>query len=292
MMPGSLYVIATPIGNLEDISLRALRLLGEVDLIACEDTRHTRKLLAHYQISRPTVSYHEHNERERTLELIDQLKSGMSIALVSDAGTPLVSDPGYRVVQEAIAQGIQVVPVPGASALIAALAAAGLATDEFYFAGFLPSKPSQRRARLAALARVNATLVFYEAPHRIRETLADAREALGNRQCAVARELTKLHEQFIRGSLDEVREAMQHREVRGEMVLLVGLPVEDAAEAVNQESLRPIAEEVAALMRDEGLDRRAALKRIARARRLSKSEAYRRLMAERAAEEIASDDVE
>jgi 16S rRNA (cytidine1402-2'-O)-methyltransferase len=292
MMPGSLYVIATPIGNLEDITLRALRLLGEVDLIACEDTRHTRKLLAHYQISRPTISYHEHNERERTPELIDKLKSGMSIALVSDAGTPLVSDPGYRLVQEVIAQDIQVVPVPGASALIVALAAAGLATDEFYFAGFLPSKQSQRRARLAALAGVNATLVFYEAPHRIKETLTDARAALGNRRCVVARELTKLHEQFIRGSLDEVREATQQRDVRGEIVLLVGPPIEDAAEAVNQESLRSIAEEVAALTRDEGLDRRAALKRVARARRLSKSEAYRRLMAERAAEEIAPDDVE
>ncbi|MEN3335159.1 MAG: rRNA (cytidine1402-2-O)-methyltransferase [Blastocatellia bacterium] len=290
-MHGSLYVIATPIGNLEDISLRALRLLGEVDLIACEDTRHTRKLLAHFQISRPTLSYHQHNERERTSELIDKLKSGMNIALVADAGTPLVSDPGYALVQEAIAQGIQVVPVPGACALIAALAAGGLPTDEFYFAGFLPSKPSQRRARLVALAGINATLVFYEAPRRIKETLADARAALGNRQCAVARELTKLHEEFIRGALDEVCEAMQTREVRGEIVLLVGPPVADASEAMDRESVRSIAEEVAALMRDEKLDQKTALKRVARARRLSKSEAYRRLMAERAAETIASDDV-
>src|SRR5436309_13353258 len=148
-MHGSLYVIATPIGNLEDITLRALRLLGEVDLIACEDTRHTRKLLTHYRISKPTLSYHEHNEHKRAPELIDKLKSGMSIALVSDAGTPLVSDPGYALVQEAIAQGIQVVPVPGAAAFVAALAAAGLATGELYFAGFLPSKPSQPRAPLA-----------------------------------------------------------------------------------------------------------------------------------------------
>jgi 16S rRNA (cytidine1402-2'-O)-methyltransferase len=291
MMSGSLYVIATPIGNLEDISLRALRLLGEVGLIACEDTRHTRKLLAHYQISRPTISYHEHNERERTPELIAKLKSGMSLALVSDAGTPLISDPGYRLVQAAIAQGIQVVPVPGASAALTALAAAGLATDEFYFAGFLPSKPSQRRARLVQLATINATLVFYEAPHRIKETLTDARNALGNRQCAVARELTKLHEEFIRGRLDEVCEAMQQADVRGEIVLLVGPPVEDA-EAINQSASRSITEAVAALTRDEGLDQKAALKRVARARRMSKSEAYRRLMAERAAEEIAPHDVE
>jgi 16S rRNA (cytidine1402-2'-O)-methyltransferase len=292
VMPGSLYVIATPIGNLEDITLRALRLLGEVDLIACEDTRHTRKLLAHYQISRPTVSYHEHNERERTAELIARLKAGLSIALVSDAGTPLVSDPGYALVQEAIAQAIQVVPVPGASALVAALAASGLPTGEFHFAGFLPSKASQRRARLGELAEINATLIFYEAPHRIKATLADARAALGNRRCAVARELTKLHEEFLRGSLDEVHAAMQPNDVRGELVLLIAPLMAGDAEAAPQELSRSIAEEVAALMRDEGLDHKAALKRVARARRLSKSEAYRRLLAERAAQEIAAEDIE
>ncbi|MFL6213126.1 MAG: 16S rRNA (cytidine(1402)-2'-O)-methyltransferase [Blastocatellia bacterium] len=289
-MHGSLYVIATPIGNLEDITLRALRLLGEVDLIACEDTRHTRKLLSHYQISKPTVSYHEHNERERTVELIERLKSGASVALVSDAGTPLVSDPGFRLVQEAIAQGIEVVPVPGPSALIAALAASGLATDEFYFAGFLASKPSQRRARLSALAGVKATLVFYEAPHRIKATLADARVALGNRQCVLARELTKVHEEFIRGTLDEVMRTLAESDVRGELVMLIGPLTEGAADS--EEPMRSVAEEVAALMRDAGLDQRAALKRVARARGLSKSEAYRRLVNERAAAEIPSDDVE
>ena len=291
MMHGSLYVIATPIGNLEDITLRALRLLGEVDLIACEDTRHTRKLLAHYQIATPTVSYHEHNERERAAELMARLKAGLSVALVSDAGTPLVSDPGYRLVQEAIAQAIQVVPVPGASALVAALAASGLPTAEFHFAGFLPSKASQRRARLGELAGVNATLVFYEAPHRIKATLADARAALGNRLCAVARELTKLHEEFLRGSLDEVSAAVQSTDVRGELVLLVA-PLREGDAEPPQESSRTIAEEVAALMRDEGLDRKAALKRVARARRLSKSEAYRRLLAERAVEELDAADLE
>ena len=289
-MRGSLYVIATPIGNLEDITLRALRLLGEVDLIACEDTRHTRKLLSHYQISKPTVSYHEHNERERTVELIERLQSGTSVALVSDAGTPLVSDPGFRLVREAIAHGIEVVPVPGPSALIAALAASGLTTDEFYFAGFLPSKPAQRRARLARLAGIPATLIFYEAPHRIKATLADARAALGNRQCVLARELTKVHEEFIRGTLDEVAQALPESDVRGELVMLVGPLIEGAAEP--EEPARSVAEDVAALMRNEGLDRRAALKRVARARGLSKSEAYRCLMAERAAAEIPSDDVE
>src|SRR5581483_1041870 len=181
-MPGLLYVISTPIGNLEDITLRALRLLGEVALIACEDTRHTRKLLAHFQIATPTISYHEHNEPQRAAELLARLQAGTSVALVSDAGTPLVSDPGYRIVQEAIRQGVQVVPVPGASALVAALTASGLQTDEFYFAGFLPAKSLQRRARLAALAEITATLIFYEAPHRIKATLADARVVLGNRR--------------------------------------------------------------------------------------------------------------
>ena len=285
-----LYVIATPIGNLEDITLRALRLLGEVDLIACEDTRHTRKLLTHYQIATPTVSYHEHNERARAVELVARLKSGSSVALVSDAGTPLVSDPGYALVREAIAQGVPVVPVPGASALVAALAASGLVTDDFYFAGFLPPKSTQRRARLAALAGVSATLIFYEAPHRIKAALADARQALGNRRCVVARELTKLHEEFLRGPLDEVIETLQEGDVRGELVLLVGPPSEDVP-AGGQEPPRSITKEVTAFMRDEGLDQKAALKRVARARGLSKSEAYRRLMGERAAQETA-DDVE
>ena len=293
-MHGLLYVISTPIGNLEDITLRALRLLAEVALIACEDTRHTRKLLAHFQISTPTVSYHEHNERPRAAELIARLQAGLSVALVSDAGTPLVSDPGYRIVQEAIAHDIQVVPVPGASALVAALTASGLQTDEFYFAGFLPAKSSQRRARLAALAGVETTLIFYEAPHRIKAALADARAALGNRQCVLARELTKLHEEFIRGTLDEVCAMMQQGEARGELVLLVG-PLTKGAATADQEAPRSIADEVAALMRAERLDRKAALKRVARARGLSKSEAYRRLMAERVAEdvpvEVTPDDV-
>src|SRR5215210_2359288 len=176
-MPCTLYLVPTPIGNLEDITLRALRVLGEVDLIACEDTRHTRKLLAHYEISKPTTSYHEHNERERAEELISKLESGISIALVSDAGTPLVSDPGYRLVRRAIEHGIKVIPIPGPVALIAALSVSGLPTDEFTFAGFLPSKKTARRARLLELADHKSTLIFYEAPHRIRETISDARLA-------------------------------------------------------------------------------------------------------------------
>lgn len=270
-----LYLIATPIGNLEDITLRALRVLGEVDLVACEDTRHTGKLLAHYEISKPTVSYHEHNERERTAELIEKLKTGMRIALVSDAGTPLVSDPGFRLAREAIEQGIRVVPIPGPSALIAALGASGLATSEFFFAGFLPARRAARRARLAELAGIKSTLIFYEAPHRIKETLRDARETLGDRPSVVARELTKLHEEFIRGSLSEI----EIHQARGEMVLLIGPPL-DNAEKAEPSQQRSILEEIEAACRDEGLDRKAALKRVARSRRISKSEAYRLALAE------------
>jgi 16S rRNA (cytidine1402-2'-O)-methyltransferase len=279
-MAGTLYLVATPIGNLEDITLRALRVLREADLIACEDTRHTRKLLAHYDIAKPTVSYHEHNERERAADLIEKLESGLDVALVSDAGTPLVSDPGFRLVHDSIEQGIQVVPIPGPSALIAALSASGLATSEFTFAGFLPARRHARRARLAALAPIHSTLVFYEAPHRIKETLADARDLLGNRRCVVARELTKLHEEFIRGTLSEI----ELPETRGEIVLLVGPPMGDALKGL--EPARSIREEVETAMREEGLDRKSALKRIARARHISKSEAYRLMLAEASAHEL------
>jgi 16S rRNA (cytidine1402-2'-O)-methyltransferase len=277
-MSGKLYLVATPIGNLEDITLRALRVLREVDLIACEDTRHTRKLLAHYEISKPTVSYHEHNERERAADIIEKLKAGLNIALVSDAGTPLVSDPGFRLVRDSIDEGISVVPIPGPSALVTALAASGLATTEFTFAGFLPARRHARRARLAQLAPLHTTLVFYEAPHRIKETLADARDVLGNRQAVIARELTKLHEQFIRGALSEIEIA----ETRGEIVLLIGPPTDDK----NVEPARSILEEVETAMREDGIDRKNALKRVARARRISKSEAYRLMLAEASAHEL------
>lgn len=282
-MPGTLYLVATPIGNLEDITLRALRVLREADLIACEDTRHTRRLLSHYEISKPTVSYHEHNERERAAELIAKLETGVNIALVSDAGTPLVSDPGYQIVREAIERGIQVIPIPGPSALIAALAASGLPTDQFTFAGFLPPKRTARRARLAALAEIKSTLVFYEAPHRIKETINDARETLGNRACVIARELTKIHEEFIRGSLAEIQ--LPESAARGEMVLLIGPLLDDAK---HPEATVPLSvrEEIERLMREKGLDRKSALKHAARSRGITKSAAYRLLLEERAAGEV------
>ena len=280
-MPGTLYLIATPIGNLEDITLRALRVLGEVDLVACEDTRHTRKLLSHFQINKPTVSYHEHNERERAEELVEKLMAGANIALVSDAGTPLISDPGYRIVRESINRGIAVVPLPGASALITALSGSGLATSDFVFAGFLPSRSAARRARLSGLTKVESTLIFYESPHRIKETIRDALDLLGDRESVLARELTKLHEEFMRDKLSGLLSAVSEKTLKGEMVLIVGPPLDDARmQKAGSEPISLLAE-VESLMDGDGLDQMTALKRAARARGISKSEAYRLLLAER-----------
>src|SRR5438552_8957034 len=220
---GKLYVVATPIGNLEDITFRALRVLREVELIACEDTRQTRKLLEHYGIEKPTISYHDYNEQERARELLTKLQEGHSIAQVSDAGMPGISDPGYRVVKLAIEQGITVVPIPGPSALVTALAASGLPTDAFEFRGFLPAKSGQRRTALEAVRNVQHTVVVYEAPHRIVEAVEDIVHTLGpERPLVIARELTKVHEEFIRGRAGEVAERLRGRELRGEITLLIG----------------------------------------------------------------------
>ena len=279
-MPGTLYVVATPIGNLEDITHRALRVLREVDIIACEDTRHTRKLLNHYGIKTKVTSYHDHNERERTVELLQALASGANVAIVSDAGTPSISDPGFRLVSEAGAQDITVVALPGPTALIAALVASGLPTDEFFFAGFLPARSGARRTRLAELREIPATLIFYEAPHRIAATLRDAREILGEREAVVARELTKIHEEIARGRLSELAERFSSAEkARGEIVLLIDrTPIE--SELKNAAEVRTIATLVAGF-EAEGMDHRAALKKAARELGLSRDEAYRRLVAER-----------
>jgi 16S rRNA (cytidine1402-2'-O)-methyltransferase len=271
-MSGRLYVVATPIGNLEDITYRAVRILGQADLIACEDTRQTRKLLDHYGIHRPTISYHEHNEAERTAELRVRLRDGAVIALVSDAGMPLVSDPGYRLVCAAIEEGIQVEPLPGPSAILAALAASGLATDSFHFAGFLPPKHGQRVRVLTSLRGEQATLIFYEAPHRILETLQTVEEVLGPRPVVVARELTKLHEEFLRGSAADVYKQLESREtIKGEITLLVG-----KAQAPPEDNT-PLEEAVESLIA-AGVPRMDAIKQIARQRGLSKREVYDSLL--------------
>ena len=220
-MVGVLYIVATPIGNLEDISLRAIRVLKEVDLIAAEDTRHTQILLNHHDIRTPMTSYQEHNERAKAPQIVERLKRGESIALVSDAGTPAISDPGYRLIVETIRAGIRVIPVPGASALTAVLSASGLPTDRFVFEGFLPAKKRERRERLQALRGELRTLVFYEAPHRLTESLHDMHEILGDREVVLAREVSKVHEEFVRGRLSEVIREMSKREVVGEVTLVI-----------------------------------------------------------------------
>ena len=278
-MKGTLYVVATPIGNLEDITHRALRVLREVDLIACEDTRHTRVLLSYYGIKTRTISYHEHNEMERAAELSVRLARGESIALVSDAGTPGISDPGFRLINEAQRTGAEVVPIPGATAFVAALVASGLATDQFFFGSFLPARSTQRRIRLEQLRAIPATLIFYEAPHRLIATLSDALEILGEREAAVARELTKVHEEIARGPLSELHQrfASDATQVRGEIVLIIAHQVsETASDAAAKVSSADIAERVAQL-ESEGMETRAALKKVAREMGLSRSEAYRRL---------------
>jgi 16S rRNA (cytidine1402-2'-O)-methyltransferase len=271
-MTGRLYVIATPIGNLEDITYRAVRVLREAGRIACEDTRQTRKLLDHYGIQKPTISYHEHNEAERAVELVELLRGGEIIALVSDAGVPLISDPGYRLVRAAIDAGIPVEPIPGPSAALTALSASGLPTDAFHFGGFLPSKPGQRVHALEHLAEEQATLIFFEAPHRIMETLEAVEQVLGPRPVVVARELTKIHEEFLRGTPAEVRaQLLTHDSIKGEITLLIGKATQPPSDDT------PLDEAVDALVRN-GAARMDAIKQVARKRGLSKREVYDRLL--------------
>jgi len=294
LAPG-LYLVATPIGNLGDITLRALDVLRNADRIACEDTRQTQKLLNHFQIEKITVSYHEHNERERATELVQALVAGERIALVSDAGTPAVSDPGRWLVQEAIAARVPVFPIPGANAAISGLIASGLPADDFHFLGFPPEKSGARRTFLENLAAATQldtregqrTLIFYEAPHRILETLADIEELWGGlRNAVVARELTKMHEEFIRGTVAEVRAALASRDrIRGEITLLV-----EAPRPASSESSAPgtgaapekIAARVARMLSESNIDEKEALKRLARELGRSKSDLYRELQRERA----------
>ena len=275
---GCLYLVATPIGNLEDITLRAIRVLKEADLIACEDTRQTQKLLHHYGIHKEMVSYHAHNELTRAPELLIELEQGAKAALVSDAGMPVVADPGHRLVALCLRHHIPVVPIPGPTAFIAALAASGLPTEEFLFVGFLPSRAGARRKAIDALKAEPRTIVLYEAPHRLVETLADAAEILGPRPAVVAREIPKIHEEFLRGSLIDLRDAARERAPRGEITLMIG-PGEPVQQAVDlQLSLKQRVEQIEA---ESGLDRKAALKQAARERGMAKREAYKKLLLER-----------
>jgi 16S rRNA (cytidine1402-2'-O)-methyltransferase len=276
----ALYLVATPIGNLEDITLRALRVLKEVDVIACEDTRQTQKLLNHYSIATRTTSYHEHNEMTRAAELVKEMQEGASVALVTDAGMPGISDPGYRLISLAIRHHVPVVPIPGASAFLAALVASGLPTDSFRFSGFLPAKRGERRAALEAIKASPRTQVFYEAPHRVVEALEDVVEVLGEvRHVVIAREVTKLYEEFLRGRAGEVLETLKSRDVvKGEITLLIGKAEEsDARGATDALVHLTVRQRVDQIMAEEKVDEKAALKKVAKERGVSKSEAYREL---------------
>jgi len=273
-LPGTLYLTATPIGNLEDITLRALRVLREeVSVVACEDTRQTQKLLRHFEIRKPMLACHEHNEAARAREIVGKLQRGESVALVSDAGTPLISDPGYRVVAAVLEAGFPVVPLPGPSAALAALAASGLPTNEFRFIGFLPPKQTARRKALVALADETATVIAYESPHRILESLEDIETELGVRPIVLARELTKIHEEFLRGSAAEIHALLSARDsIKGEVTLVIGQALQQLSDA------DPLAE--VARLEAQGMSRMDAIKSAAKRLRLPKREVYR-LAAER-----------
>jgi len=268
MMSATLYIIATPIGNLEDMTYRAVRILGEVDLIAAEDTRHSLKLLNHFNISKPLTSYFDHNQQFKGERILNALRQGKSVALISDAGTPCISDPGYNLVRDAVAEGIPVVPIPGACAAITALSGSGLPSDSFTFAGFPPARQGKRRAFLTDMAHLPGTLVLYEAPHRLEETLRDIRETLGERQVVVARELSKIYEEFIRGSVPEVMAAVTQGKARGEIVILVapGEPVQEQTEALDSLLRR--------LLDEEGLSVKDAARKAALITGTSRNEAY------------------
>jgi 16S rRNA (cytidine1402-2'-O)-methyltransferase len=273
---GCLYLVGTPIGNLEDITLRAIRILKESDQIACEDTRHTQKLLSHYNIQKPLVSYHEHNEMTRAPELVLAMEQGAKIALVSDAGMPLVSDPGYRLVTLCARHQIPVIPIPGPSALLAALSASGLPNEEFLFVGFLPARSGERQRALERLRLEDRTLILYEAPHRVAETVSDALEILGDRPACLAREVTKVHEEFRRAALSELSASLEEKPVRGEITLLIGAPL--PGQSTTRDTTQSLADRVDELIRQAKLDRKEALKLAAKERGLTRREAYSKMV--------------
>jgi 16S rRNA (cytidine1402-2'-O)-methyltransferase len=271
-MVGILYIVATPIGNLEDITLRAIRILKEVDLIAAEDTRHTQILLSHYAIRTPLTSYHEHNERAKAQPLVERLCRGENIALLSDAGTPAISDPGYRLVVEAVRAGVRIVPLPGPSALAAVLSASGLPTDHFVFEGFLPAKKQERKAKLEALRSETRTVIFYEAPHRVKESLAHMQQILGEREIVLGREVSKLHEEFLRGMLRDVIAQLADREIKGEITIIVRGATDESK--VSEEELEKEIERLA----DQGMGVKQISEMIGERFRLSKRKVYQRAL--------------
>lgn len=268
-MNGKLYLVATPIGNLEDITLRALKILKEVDLIAAEDTRNTLKLLNHFEIKKPLISNHRHNEGQKGDMLINKLKEGKNIAVVSDAGTPGISDPGEELVKRAIDEGIDIIPIPGACAAINALIASGLDTKEFSFFGFLPLNKKLRREKLEEIKNETKTIIIYEAPHKLKESLKDIKEIICERRIVIARELTKIHEEFIRGNIEEIIEKSQN--LKGEIIILI----EGAKKAKKENELNNLSiEEHYYFYEKQGLEKKEIIKKIAKDRQVSKNEIY------------------
>ena len=266
-----LYIVSTPIGNLEDITQRAIRVLKEVSIIAAEDTRHTQKLLNHYQIETHQTSYHDHNKEEKAELLISKLKEGKDAALVCDAGTPGVSDPGYYLIKRAIEENIKVVPVPGVSAVIAGLSVSGLPTDRFVFEGFLPQKKNARIERLKKLEKEERTIILYEAPHRFIKTLKDIHDILGNRRMAVARELTKIHEEIVRGTVEEIIKAFEGKKIRGEVTIIL-----EGAKREAEQKIEGIKEAIQRIINEEGVSRSEAARRVAIRLGISKKRRTRR----------------
>lgn len=265
---GNLYIVATPIGNLEDITLRAVRILKEVDLIAAEDTRHTLKLLNHLEISKPMISYHRHNEGERTDDLIKELEAGKKIALVSDAGTPGICDPGEEIIKRCIEKDIKIIPIPGACAMVNALIASGVSTKEFSFLGFLPLNKKTRREKLDEIRNSNKTTILYEAPHKLKNTLKDLSDIVENRKMVLARELTKIHEEYIRGTVDELIEKSEN--LKGEIVLIIEGSKKREENKLNDLSL----EEHYNFYEMQGLDKKEIIKKMAKDRNVNKNEIY------------------
>ena len=265
---GNLYIVATPIGNLEDITLRAVRILKEVDLIAAEDTRHTLKLLNHLEISKPMISYHRHNEGERTDDLIKELEAGKQIALVSDAGTPGICDPGEEIIKRCIEKNIKIIPIPGACAMVNALIASGVSTKEFSFLGFLPLNKKTRREKLEEIKNSNKTTILYEAPHKLKNTLKDLSDIVENRKMVLARELTKIHEEYIRGTVDELIEKSEN--LKGEIVLIIEESKKKEENKLNDLSL----EEHYNFYKAQGLSKKEIIKKIAKDRNVNKNEVY------------------
>lgn len=269
---GILYIVATPIGNLEDITLRAIRILKEVDLIAAEDTRHTLKLLNHLEISKPMISYHRHNEDYRVDGLIKELKNGKNIALVSDAGTPGICDPGEKIIKECINENIRIIPVPGACAMINGLIISGIDTDEFSFLGFLPLNKKNRNNKLSEIKNSNKTIILYEAPHKIKNTLIDLKKILGKRKIAIARELTKIHEECIRGSVDDIIDISEN--LKGEIIIII-----EKNNQLEENELENLSlEEHIEFYKKQGLDKKEIIKRIAKDKKTNKNEIYMKVI--------------